>query len=513
MAKRQRARSSATAEAVRDIESIVVDESERGKHVWPIPVQAFGTTAYLRLEKGKRRILIDWVVPDAYRSASGTPRIKMQIPRDPERTGEADPGHNPTLAKQWAERWLKDRVVAGEAGGGDVRNGRTVENSVILERLAEHWYAALGPVSDETRAQYRKWLDFMIQVTPGGRFPLNRLDVTTPRGIVNDYMRPWARIRPDGSACVESGAGWNTAVRVADLLRRMCAWGTAKSIGPGRYLLDSDPYARVQPRDVPAFRKSDASARGVASDAYADRLIEVAREVTPSGQCAAILTIQRLTGRRIAECRLLRRCDFMTEAHEIEQALHAMRCREAFPEKFITEEEIAQAAHDYAELGGAIYFRMENVKQVNQARSRADEKVDLRQFDVVVPVARRLADQLNAYIEDHWAKLGLVHEAPLFPAQRKGLRVPSPKATVGDWLADARARVALADPHLRLPQGTSHPLRARMRYVLHQHGIDRETVAVYLAWALNESRVMDRVYLPIRPHDLIKAARVIDEHA
>jgi hypothetical protein len=504
------------ARTTEGIEKLVLTPETRGKYEWPVEIVALGETMRLRLETGKNRILYDWVVPEQYRAALGRPRFKSQIPARPGTPRMDDPGHNAERAVEWAKSWLRDRIVEAESGGlSTVENGREVPNSVGIERLGFHYKRSEDwlKVSKDTQDQYSKWIDFMVQIEPGPGFELNRLDGDTAGRIVRRYQEPWERTMSDGSVRLELGREYNTAVKVAELLKRMCCWGLRKSIGAGRYLLDVDPYQRLDAKKLPKQLRSKMKPKGTAGERFVAAMFDHAGLITPSGQWKPILAVERYTGRRIAEGRLLNRCDYLTSPAEIADAMYRMRCREFFKERHIHVDEIDEVARRYAEQGGAIYFRMQNVKQVNQ------RKGEPTQYDIVIPICHKLAAILDEYLVNHWEPLGLPADAPLFPAQRnsrrRGRPVPTPKATTETWSEKNVALVrAYADlrPH-ELPNGKTHPFRGRIRELAEKHNIAKPTLGLYAAWTALTGDAMDDHYLPIRPDDLLRVARLFNEHA
>src|SRR5690606_30706305 len=251
-------------------------------------------------------------------------RIKKQIPRTDGVPRHEDPGHNVDKAIEWAGSWLRDMVMMAE-GAPPSESGVRELNDITLERLIWHFKRSTDwPTSEGTQQQYAKWCDFLEQVYPGRGFKLNRVDRDTDWRIVDLYQQNWERVLDDGTVRREDGVKYNTAVRVSELFRRICAFALSKSIGPNRYLLDADPYLRIPKRDLPRQLRSKSKPRSAADTGYVEALFRHADDVTPSGQWKAMLAIERYTARRISEGRQLARCDYLKTADEIERALREM---------------------------------------------------------------------------------------------------------------------------------------------------------------------------------------------
>jgi hypothetical protein len=511
------------------LENKVLVESSRGKVKWPVEIKALNQTAYLRLEAEKNRIMFDWQVPKEYRGSLKKTRIKNQIPAPEKPVARAeDRGHNVHLAAAWALAELKRLVIAAENGGTDDPADRPllVPGAVAnIGRLIGHWKRSEDFLTkgSETRQQYEKWTDFLEQVYPGTEFPANRIDARVPREVVRVAQLDWNRRHADGKVRKADGLGHNTAVKVSELLRRIVTYAMTVVIGSDEkgepvYLLAADPYIRIPPKYIPKQMASRSRPKGTATDEYAQKFCEALSDpcVTRSPQARVIVEIERRTGRRIGEGRNMARSSYLKTAEEIEAALWKMECRVAFQDKHLRAEDIPATARAYAECGGAILFSKEFVKQVNQARSRADERgFDERRYDCVVPIGKNLASIIDAYISEYWIPLGLPDSAPLFPAQRKsrkghtaGSRA-TPKCSVETWTEKACAVIA-RELGERMPEGKTHPLRGRARSRLKDHGVYASTVGFYSAWSSLTGLAMDDHYAHITPAELLKVAAILD---
>ena len=120
------------------LEQDVLLEGSRQKYTWPISVEYLGQIVHLRLENGKRRILIDWVIPEELRGLDPRKRIKNQIPRQSGTPRKSDPGHCVDHAITWTRDMIKREVAVRLNGGSNsTQEPRDLRVAELFRRFRE----------------------------------------------------------------------------------------------------------------------------------------------------------------------------------------------------------------------------------------------------------------------------------------------------------------------------------------------------------------------------------------
>lgn len=483
---------------IEEFQKQVVPEKYRGKHRWPIEVQAVGTTARLRLIRGKKRIYFDWQVPARYREHLGRSRFLQQVPKASADTSvDEDPGRNPNKAIHWLEEWLEQRVgeallkVRPNEGNQPDRcqfkllKARYLK-SARFEKLAER----------EQRTQVR-WLAFLEgELEPG--FFMDMISPDRLQKAFDAYQGPTEREKEDGTKeQIEPRPGPNTAAKVIRFLKTLCTWGTCERVPDGRYLLQEHPFARIEAEALP---RENAPRRntGVASDEYAAALIEDFRARGESGQALPIAGIALALGRRVGEGRVLKRKHLLTTPAEIAEHLRVMKCRDNLPDRAIPEHEIEEAAKAYAERGFAIRF---------DAGKQLARNPKYTQHDRVVPLGRKLTAVLEHYRDTHWDPLKLGPEDYLFPSADDRSK-PTRKDVVDQWFKRARAGIQAKEGGAAVAPGTWHTFRRRFEST---HMREPKKLRAYVGgWTLVESSAQTKYYLAVQWREVAQFIDRID---
>ena len=492
--------------AIRDIEASVVPKQFRGKYEWPIEVEVLGQRARLRVIRGRKRIHFDWYVPEQYREIIGKERFLQQVPK-PSRpvAREEDPGHDPNRAIDWLRGWLRDQVLRAEDAKerGEVVRDRSVPNDVPLRVLLDRFRASghFEAATEEQRKQWALWLDFFAAALPP-EFRMHQVSPSVLRRLHARYQEEWTRTLPDGRQETAGGsAGHNTAAKVVRFFGTMCRWAVSEPAGSGRYLLDTDPCARI-PRDaLRRLEELDKERRLVegASEDFANALVKELATTGGSGQALLIFGTEAALGRRPGEIRALSRHRVLTTEKEIAKGLRRQLCRRALPGGHIPENEISEAANAYAERGWAVHF-----SEGKQAVRRPESV----QHDRVVPLGRHLTSVYRDYLKRYWGPLGLAAEAPLCPAWSDTSR-PTNRHVAMKWFKRARKKVEEREGPVEVPEGGSHTLRHRFR-AAHRKAEDK-VVAFVGGWSIRQQSAMNKHYLPIGWREVVEFIDRVDE--
>jgi hypothetical protein len=491
------------AEDKREIEESILPAREVGMYDWPVRVVAMGETAALRLIRGKARITCDWVVPERLREAVGQARITRQIPH-PDGTATES-------AILWARSWLRDQVLEAEMAlqdGGRARD-RDVLNDLPLSRLVDRYRASekmaeLRSSSPQSADEIERWLDFYV-ATLGGKWRLYQVSPDVLRKLLAAYQNPWVRTLADGSSKVmntKREAGHNTAAKVVRYLKTVCQWGLSEPDGPGRYLLDVDPFQRIRGRDIPKERESESRPVGVASDDYARAMYRCAMDRGEHGQFGLLFAGEAGTARRVGEWRVANRSDVLTDFEDVRHALERQACRRVLPDRHIPDEELDEAARAYLKLSGVVmWFRFHSGKAAARNPDQA------AQHDRVIPLGPWIGGVVLDYLRNHWEPRGLPHHAPLCAAAQDPTK-PTHKDLIQTWWERTEAVVAREHDNVRIPAGRTHTLRRRARDRLRKE--DGKALAFYAGWTLRQAAARDRSYLPVTWQDVMAIARAAD---
>ena len=497
----------AVAALVAELEERVVPKTLRGKTEWPITVTQLGISARLRLIRGRNRIYFDWYVPEEYAEFFEKRRFLQQVPK-PSRPKSAseDPGHNPQLAKEWLQTWLREKILAAEEArdrGGVVRD-TSVPNDVPLRDVVKRFRESMRfeVASTKQQKQWALWLDFFTAALgPDFRFHLVSEEVL--KRLQTHYQREWTRTYSDGrQEQVEGKAGHNTAAKVVRFFRTMCRWAVSMPDEHGGYLLDTDPFGRIPPEVLRRFEERARERRVVegASDPFASALMKVLAGTGRSGQALLIFGTQTALGRRPGEVRTLRRTHLLTNEQEIKKGLKAQLCRKTLPGGHIPDDEIDAATQAYAERGWAVRF---------SEGKQATRHPDSVQYDRVVPLGRHLTAVYQHYMKEHWAPLGLKpDEGFLCPAATDNSR-PTGHHVAMKWFRRAREKLEEMPEAPEVPKGSSHTLRHRFR-ATHRNTEDK-LVAFVGGWSIRQQSAMNQHYLPIGWKEVVDFIDKVDE--
>jgi integrase len=245
----------------------------------------------------------------------------------------------------------------------------------------------------------------------GRSFDLNDFSQHTVDAYVR--ARSSGKVKSARHRTPRAGVSAGTIRNELHLLGAMIVWGQSVKIG-GRRLIGGDPMAGII---IPAEKNAR---RPIATEARYRALLAVADTVEPSGRFRCVLTLARMTGRRIAAICQLRRSDVLLSVSEMRRALAAGGM------------DLAHADHWPS---GAIVW---------------PASTDKLGFESITPISAEARAALEAYLRSR-PSLG---DAPLFPGL-EDVTKPIKKEIAGYWLS--KAEIAAELDHME--RGGYHQFR------------------------------------------------------
>lgn len=255
-------------------------------------------------------------------------------------------------------------------------------------------------------------------------------------------------------------------------LHAVLEWATKKSTGPGTWLLDVNPLARL---DKPAKEKNPR--QPISDQRRFEIMLEYVDRVDPTGRLKLILYIARYTGRRRGEICRLRSSDVLLDVDLVRAAL-ADRADQRFPDSIA----------DLWEMG-----------------LRWPEDANKQGLHWVVPIGPVLAGAFREYLAKN--PTPTVGDAPLFPAEQDITKSVHPDL-ISRWFRTAETLALLEGhpiPHLK--GGTWHPLRRMYRTEKKRAKFDTKDVFFIAGWAFHDGNAGNAGYLHYDAADLLEVAR------